>query len=121
ARRPPDAPQPIYVGEQALGMVEHRSEVLQKGLVSAVLRLFEEQLAITLDGIQRGSQLMTQLAAMRLSGETIRPIDRRAVADPLDQRQELGRRGAHLVEIGNEIVEAVAPRDLKENVDKADN
>jgi len=72
----------IDIGEQAIGVLQDSPEISQENLVPAVLRLFGEQLAIPFDRVQRGSQIMAQLAAIRLSAGR---VHRGAIDDPLDQ------------------------------------
>ena len=77
--------QAIDIGEQVVRLPEYRPEILEERLMPAVLRLFEQQLAITFDGIQRCSQFVAQFAAIRLFTETVRCVKRRTIDDPLDQ------------------------------------
>ena len=102
-------------------MFEHRPKVFQENRVLGILRFFKEQLAVTLDGIQRGPQLVAQSAALGVTTKTIRPVKSSAVDNPLDQRQELRRGRSHALEIGDEIVEAVAPRVFEQHIDETDN
>src|SRR5207302_7842204 len=112
--------QPIDVGEQAVRMLQDSPKIPQENLAPAVLRLFGEQLAITLDGVQRSPQLMAESAAIGLSAKPVRRVCRRAVDDPLDQRQELHRSRSHPLEIEDAIIQAVAPGVLDENIDETD-
>ncbi len=85
ARRVAERDQPIDIGEQAIGVLQDSPEISQENLVPAVLRLFGEQLAIPFDRVQRGSQIMAQLAAIHLSAGRVRRVHRGAIDDPLDQ------------------------------------
>src|SRR3984893_16487738 len=60
--------------EQAIGEVKHIAEIAQQSVPPAVARLLDQQLAITLDRVQRCAQLVAKTGG--LAFDSVRGVDR---------------------------------------------
>jgi hypothetical protein len=110
----------VDLAKKLIGVVSEFRQVRSQRFAAALVHVLDQKLAIALDGVERGSQIVTQ-AAMERFGRLAPLRTRRLLDDAAYKRVQLNTCAAHPVEIGQQHIKPQSARVLDNDVEKFGN
>ena len=108
----------VDLAEQLVGGFLELGEIRAQRMFAVGLHILDQQLAIALDGVERGAQVMPQPPVKRLRGLVLLAIRGRVADDAFDECVQLHAGAAHAVEVGEHGIELQPARILDDHVEK---
>ena len=95
----------VDLAQQLVGGLFELGEIRPQRMFAVGLHILDQQLAIALDGVERGAQVMPQPAVKRLRGLVLAAIRGRVADNAFDECVQLHASAAHPIEVGKHGIE----------------